>query len=96
MFQQGVRREEHPGCAVATLQAMLIPEALLQRMQFSAFREPLAWAANIEQDFTARVPSITTTQQPQLDVSQPTCVPVNPQSSRRKYASSVRGSTSFS
>jgi hypothetical protein len=32
--------------------------------------------------------------QPQLDESQPTCVPVSPHASRRKYASSVRGSTS--
>jgi hypothetical protein len=45
-------------------------------------------------DLTARSPSITTTQTPQLDESQPICVPVKPRLSRRKYASSVRGSTS--
>ena len=45
---------------------------------------PSACTANIEHDFTARSPSSTITQQPQLDVSQPTCVPVSPHSSRRK------------
>ena len=37
---------------------------------------------------------MSTTQVPQLDVSQPQCVPVRPSSSRRKWTSSRRGSTS--
>ena len=41
MLQQRVRREQHAWRAVAALQAMLIPEALLQRVQLAAFREPL-------------------------------------------------------
>ena len=45
-------------------------------------------------DFTA-VPSTCTVQQPHWLVSQPTCVPVSPSSSRRKLASSVRSSTVF-
>ena len=45
---------------------------------------PSACTANIVHDFTARSPSSATTQQPQLDESQPTCVPVRPQSSRKK------------
>ena len=40
------------------------------------------------------LPSISTTQAPQLDVSQPQCVPVRPGVSRMKWTSSVRGSTS--
>ncbi len=35
-------------------------------------------------------------QEPQLDVSHPTFVPVSPRVSRRKYTRSVRGSTSAS
>src|SRR3954462_12572426 len=44
------------------------------------------------QDFTGS-PSISTTHVPQLDVSQPQCVPVSPSASRRKCTSSRRGST---
>src|SRR6478752_2545014 len=54
---------------------------------------PEAIAASIVQDFTGS-PSTSTTQVPQLEVSQPQCVPVSPSSSRRKCTSSVRGSTS--
>ncbi len=39
------------------------------------------------------VSSSHTTQAPQLDVSQPQCEPVSPRSSRRKWISSSRGST---
>ena len=57
----------------------------------------ISWPSHI----TARVvhdltgwPSISTTQAPQLDVSQPQCVPVRPSVSRMKWTSSRRGSTS--
>ena len=50
-------------------------------------------AASAVQDFSG-LPSISTTQAPQLDVSQPQCVPVRPSVSRMKCTSSVRGSTS--
>ena len=43
---------------------------------------PAALAARIVQDFTGS-PSMSTTHVPQLDVSQPQCVPVSPSSSRR-------------
>ena len=36
-----VRRQQHPGCAEAALQAVLIPEALLQRVQRAAWCQPL-------------------------------------------------------
>jgi len=41
-----------------------------------------------------RMPSIRTVQAPHWLVSQPTWVPVSPSSSRRKWTSSIRGSTS--
>ena len=44
------------------------------------------------QDFTER-PSRSTVQAPQCEVSQPMCGPVRPRPSRRKWTSSVRGST---
>ncbi len=50
-------------------------------------------AASVVHDFTG-LPSISTTQAPQLDVSQPQCVPVRPGVSRMKCTSSMRGSTS--
>jgi hypothetical protein len=55
--------------------------------------EPEAWAASIEQDFTA-LPSRWITQAPHCEVSQPTWVPVIPRFSRRKCTSNVRSSTS--
>src|SRR3954451_19381208 len=54
---------------------------------------PAVIAANVVHDFTG-LPSICTTQAPQLEVSQPQCVPVRPGVSRMKCTSSVRGSTS--
>ena len=39
-FSSAYDVEQHAGRAVAALQAMLIPEALLQRVQRAAFREP--------------------------------------------------------
>ena len=54
---------------------------------------PSACTASTVQLFTDS-PSRWTVQAPQLDVSQPTCVPVRPRVSRRKWTSSNRGSTS--
>src|SRR5918995_371620 len=54
---------------------------------------PSTWTANKVHDFTG-VPSSRTVHAPQLLVSQPTCVPVRPNAVRRKWTSSVRGSTS--
>ena len=54
---------------------------------------PLAIAASMVQLFTG-MPSSWTTQTPQLDVSQPQCVPVRPSSSRKKCTSSSLGSIS--
>jgi hypothetical protein len=55
-------------------------------------RRPSAMTASTVQDLTG-VSSSHTTQAPQLDVSQPQCEPVRPSSSRRKWISSSRGST---
>jgi hypothetical protein len=55
---------------------------------------PSHWTARIVHDFTAS-PSRCTVQAPQLDVSQPTCVPVSPRSSRIAWTSRRRGSTSI-
>jgi hypothetical protein len=55
-------------------------------------RRPSAMTASTVQDLTG-VSSSHTTQAPQLDVSQPQCEPVSPRSSRRKWISSSRGST---
>jgi len=55
-------------------------------------RCPSAMTARIVQDLTG-VSSSHTTHAPQLDVSQPQCEPVSPRSSRRKWISSSRGST---
>ena len=56
---------------------------------------PSAWTASIVHDL-ALSPSTWTVQAPQLLVSQPTCVPVSPRLSRRKWTSRRRGSTSAS
>src|SRR6266403_5060375 len=55
--------------------------------------DPSACTANIVHDFTAR-PFISTVHAPQYVVSQPTCVPVRSQASRRNSTSNMRGSTS--
>ena len=55
-------------------------------------RCPSAMTASTVQDLTG-VSFSQTTQAPQLDVSQPQCEPVSPRSSRRKWMSSKRGST---
>jgi hypothetical protein len=56
-------------------------------------RRPSAITASTVQDLTG-VSSSQTTQAPQFEVSQPQCEPVSPRSSRRKWMSSRRGSTS--
>ena len=56
---------------------------------------PSACTANSVQLLTER-PSRSTVQAPQWLVSQPMCAPVSPISSRRKWISSMRGSTSAS
>jgi hypothetical protein len=55
-------------------------------------RRPSAITASTVHDFTG-VSSSHTTHAPQLDVSQPQCEPVSRSSSRRKWMSSSRGST---
>jgi hypothetical protein len=55
-------------------------------------RRPSAMTASTVQDLTG-VSSSHTTQAPQFEVSQPQCEPVSPSSSRRKWISSSRGST---
>jgi len=57
-------------------------------------RRPSAMTESTVQDLTG-VSSSQTTQAPQLDVSQPQCEPVSARSSRRKWMSSSRGSTSL-
>src|ERR1700761_8729188 len=54
---------------------------------------PLAIAASAVQDLSG-APSSHSTQAPQLDVSQPQWLPVSSSSSRMKWMSSMRGSTS--
>src|SRR5205807_8224606 len=56
---------------------------------------PSACTASSVQDLTDS-PSISTVHAPQLEVSQPTLVPMSPSRSRRKYTRRVRGSTSSS
>ena len=58
-------------------------------------RLPSAITARIVQDFTG-VSSSHRTHAPQLEVSQPQCDPVRPRSSRMKWMSSLRASTSRS
>src|SRR4051812_917533 len=55
---------------------------------------PSACAARTVQLFTAS-PLRCTVQAPQLEVSQPTCVPVRPRWSRMRWTSRRRGSTSW-
>ena len=101
-LQQVDRRHDHARRAVAALQAVLLPEAFLQRMQLRrpcaspsivVTVEPSAWTAKTVQDLALR-PSMSTVQAPHWLVSQPTCVPVRLRCSRRKWTRSRRGSTS--
>ena len=77
----------HAGRAEAALQAVVLAEGLLHRVQLVAAcarpsmvvtLAPSAWTASMVQDFTD-LPSTWTTQAPHWLVSQPTCVPVRPQ-----------------
>ena len=95
------RRHDHARRAEAALQAVMLAERLLHRMQLAALRQALdrrdigalaCEAASVVQDFIAR-PSICTTQAPHWLVSQPTWVPVRRRCSRRNWTSKVRGST---
>ena len=90
-----------PGRAEAALQPVAGREGLLDRVEPLArvarpstvvTRRPSAITASTVQDLTG-VSSSQTTQAPQLEVSQPQCEPVSPRSSRRKWMSSSRGST---
>ena len=89
--QQVDRGHDHPGRAEAALQAVLLVEGLLHRVQRAVLAAkpsmvvtslPSAWTASTEQLFTAS-PSRCTVQAPQLLVSQPTTVPTLPSCSRR-------------
>ena len=73
------------GCSVA-------PSAMPSMVLIS---EPDAWTASMVHDFALR-PSTWTVHAPQLLVSQPTCVPVSPNSSRSRWTRRRRGSTSAS
>src|SRR5712692_4602931 len=55
-------------------------------------RPPSAWAASMKQDLTGW-PSRRMVQAPQIPCSQPRCVPVSRNRSRRKSASSIRAGT---
>src|SRR5215211_5612886 len=67
--------------------------SLVSRPSTVRTSRPFACTAKTVQDL-AGVPSSSTVQAPQLVVSQPMWVPVRPTVSRRKCASSIRGSTS--
>ena len=94
-----------PGRAEAALQAVRIPERLLERMELGpapgaspstvVSSWPSACTASIRQERTGS-PSSSTVQAPHTPCSQPTWVPVRPSSWRRKSESSRRGSTSRS
>ncbi len=76
---------DHPRGAEAALEAVLVPERLLERMERGAAGHaldrldlaPSAWTASIVHDL-ALSPSTWTVQAPQLLVSQPMWVPVRP------------------
>src|SRR5438105_9826311 len=76
---------QNAGCTGCSLPSCARPSMVVTE-------RPSAWTANREQDFTA-LPSRRTVQAPHWLVSQPTCVPVRPRTSRRKWTSSTRGST---
>ena len=83
--QQLVRRQDHPRRAEPALQAVLVPERLLQRMRACRRRArpsivvtdaPSACTARQVHDLTA-TPSSSTVQAPHWLVSQPILVPVS-------------------
>ena len=84
LLQQPVGARDHARRAVAALQAVMLAERLLQRVQRAAgcampsmvsMSAPSACTANTVQDFTD-LPSRSTVQAPQCVVSQPICGPV--------------------
>ena len=92
-----------PGRAEPALEAVLVPERLLERVERRPAGHPLdrldlepsAETASIVHDL-ADTPSTTTVHAPQLLVSQPMWVPVSPKFSRRRWTRRSRGSTSAS
>jgi hypothetical protein len=74
-----------PSCTGSSLSPCARPSTVVTR-------RPSAMTASIVHDLTG-VSSSHTTQAPQLEVSQPQCEPVSRSSSRRKWMSSSRGST---
>ena len=99
--QQVGRAHDHARCAEAALQAVVVPERLLERMQPAFGGQALdgrdGRAVRLDRQDRARLhgcPSTWTVQAPHWLVSQPTWVPVRPRSSRSSWTSSRRGSTS--
>ena len=86
-----VGSHDHSGRAVAALQSMLFPESFLHRMQFAVLRQAFDGrdlrAVGLHGEHRARLHRLAveldTVHAPQSDVSQPTCVPVSPSTSRR-------------
>jgi hypothetical protein len=84
------RGHDHSRRAITALQTVAFPEPFLHRMQTAIRRQALdrsdvrsvGWTANTVHDFTAW-PSSNTVHAPQIEVSQPTCVPVSPSASRK-------------
>src|SRR4051794_32101531 len=75
-----------PSCTGSSRPSRSMPSTVLTSW-------PSHMTASVVHDLTGS-PSISTVQTPQLEVSQPQCVPVRPSVSRRKWTSSSRGSTS--
>ena len=101
-LQHADRQHQEARRAEAALQAVVLHEGALHRMQLVAVGSPStvriglpsACTANIRQERTGS-PSTITVQAPQTPCSQPMCVPVCPQSSRIASASVRRGSTAI-
>ena len=83
-IEQGPRGDHHPWRAEPALQPVALHEALLHGIELAVDLQPLdradaaaaAIAASTVHDFTGS-PSMSTTQVPQLLVSQPQWVPVS-------------------
>ena len=102
-IQQRLGRDQHARRAEAALDAALLEERLLQRVQLSPSAKPSivvtswpsAWSARYEQELTG-LPSISTMQAPHSESSQPSFGPVRPISVRSTDSSDRLGSTSTS
>ena len=96
----GHARHDLPGRAVAALEAFMLDEGLLQRMQFSpcarpsivVMLAPSCMAASVRHD-TIRRPSSSIVQAPQAPWLHPFLVPVSSSVSRSTSSSDCRGST---